>query len=68
LAALAIGAGFVFTIELAAREFFFGALFMNVLLLFGRGGLNRRLIPAFAALYVWILLMRLHVLPEVTFH
>jgi hypothetical protein len=36
-------------IELAAREAFFGALYLNLFLLFARRDLNRRLLPVFVA-------------------
>ena len=42
-------------IEIAARELMFGLLFLNLLLLYPRRDLNRRLLPAFGVAYALIL-------------
>jgi hypothetical protein len=59
---------FLLGIELAAREFFFGLLYINMLLLFFERAVNRRLVGFFAAILACLLLVRLKVLPEVTFY
>ncbi len=46
-------------IECAARELFFGALFINLLLLFPRRDLNSRLLPLFVLLYGGLVALRL---------
>jgi len=51
LVAIALVAG----IQLGARELGFGLLFANLLLLFPERDWNRRLLPAFAALYLYAL-------------
>lgn len=55
-------------IEAGAREIFFGALFLNVLLLFPRGDINRKAVPAFALVYLYVILARLGILPEFVFN
>ncbi len=64
---LAVCASAVFLIitEAMAHEFFFGALYINVLLLFLRTDLNRRLIWVFAGFDVWVIAMKLELLPSV---
>jgi len=59
--AAAVLAAILFTavLQTAAREIFFGALFLNLLLLFARRGVNRRLLPLFAMLYLGLLMTRL---------
>jgi len=54
-------------IESAAREMFFFFVQFNMLLLFLDGDLNRRLIALIAVLLASMLLVRMGVLPEVTF-
>lgn len=49
--ALWLAVAMIIVIEIAAREVFLGALFINLLLLFSRGNLNRKLFPAFLLLY-----------------
>ena len=61
--AVIAAACFLVLIELAAREVFFGALFMNLLLLFLHRDWNRRLLPAFAAFYGYLVLMKLGWIP-----
>lgn len=51
LAAIAL----VFTIQLAPREFMFALLYTNLLLLFVRGEWNRRLLPVFLFIYLYML-------------
>lgn len=67
--AAAMAAAIVFTLALqvAARELFFGALFVNGLLLFSHSALNRRLLPLFGFLYAALLLTRVFA-PEVYFN
>jgi hypothetical protein len=67
---LAVGGAIVFLlgIEMAAREFFFGLIYINMLLLFLERALNRRLVGVFAAVLACLLLVRLKVLPEVIFY
>jgi hypothetical protein len=55
---------FVLTIELGARELFFGALMVNLLLLFLREDWNRRLLPLFAGLLLYMLAMSAGLLPR----
>jgi hypothetical protein len=55
--ALILGVLTVLGIELAAREAFFGALYVNLLLLFAPRDLNRRLLPAFVAFYAALTLI-----------
>lgn len=56
----------IVAIEFGAREFIFGAMFAGLLLLFAERDPNRRLLPAFAALFVLLLILRLLV-PELEF-
>jgi hypothetical protein len=52
----ALGAiALVFLIQLAPREFMFALLYTNLLLLFVRGEWNRRLLPVFLAVYLYML-------------
>ncbi len=59
--AAALLAAILFTaaLQAAAREIFFAALFVNLLLLFARRAVNRRLLPIFALLYLGLLMTRL---------
>ena len=59
---------FLVGIEAAAREFFFGLIYVNMLLVFLERDVNRRLIGVFGAVLVCLLLVRLKVLPELIFH
>ncbi|MGH7786114.1 MAG: hypothetical protein ACRERC_04560, partial [Candidatus Binatia bacterium] len=59
---------FTALIEIGAREFLFGALFVNLLLLFFARPVNRALLPAFALFYVWMIGVRLGWLPTVAFN
>lgn len=63
-----VGLGIVFVIEAAAREAFFGLLFVNGIFLFPRGAVNRWLVPPVAALLFAMLLVRVGWLPDVTFY
>jgi hypothetical protein len=67
LAALAT-IGFVFCIEAGALELMFGALFLNLLLLFLPRPVNRTLLPGFAALYAVLVASRLGLLPKFWFN
>ncbi|MEO8605753.1 MAG: hypothetical protein ABI629_24505 [bacterium] len=60
--------GFVFCIEAGALELMFGALFLNLLLLFLPRPLNRTLLPGFAALYAGLVASRLGILPRFWFN
>jgi hypothetical protein len=60
--------GFMAGIEAAARELFFGLVFVNAILCFARTDLNRRLIPVFVSVLIVLLLIRAGVLPEMTFY
>jgi hypothetical protein len=65
----AIGAiVFMVCIESAAREFFFGLIYINMLLLFLERDVNRRLVGVFGAVLGCLLLIRLQVLPEFIFY
>ncbi len=59
---------FVICIELGARELMFGALFINLLLLFVPRPLNRLLLPGFAAFYAVLIASRLGLLPKFQFN
>jgi hypothetical protein len=59
---------FLAAIEAAAREFFFGLIYINMLLLFLERDLNRRLVGVFAVVLAGLLLIRMKVLPEVIFY
>jgi hypothetical protein len=60
--------GFVFCIEAGALELMFGALFLNLLLLFLPRPINRLLLPGFAALYAVLVASRLGLLPRFWFN
>lgn len=49
---------FLVFIEAGAREIMFGAVFMNLLLLFPRSNWNRPLLPIFALLYLYLIAVR----------
>ncbi len=66
--AVVSGLLFLFGIEMAAREFFFGLIYINMLLLFIERDVNRRLVGVFAAVLACMLLVRFKVLPEVIFY
>ncbi len=59
---------FLVGIETAAREFFFGLIYINMLLLFLERDVNRRLVGVFGVILGCLLLVRLKVLPEVIFY
>jgi hypothetical protein len=59
---------FLICIELGARELMFGALFINLLLLFVPRPINRVLLPGFAALYAVFIGSRLGLLPKFQFN
>ncbi|HVM96519.1 MAG TPA: hypothetical protein VMT89_09025 [Candidatus Acidoferrales bacterium] len=59
---------FVIGIETAAREFFFGLIYINMLLLFIDRDVNRRLVGVFAAFLACLLLVRWNILPELIFY
>lgn len=58
---------FVIGIESAAHEFYFGLLYVNMLLLFLTRDWNRRVLGVFAAILLCLVLIRLKVLPKVEF-
>jgi hypothetical protein len=62
--ALAAAVAFVVAIEVAARELFFGALMINSLLVFSRGGLHRKAMPLLAAFCIYLLAVSLGLLPR----
>lgn len=68
--ALAVVSGLVFlvSIETAAREFFFGLIYINMLLVFFERDVNRRVLPVYVAVLTCLLLIRFKVLPEVIFY
>ena len=59
---------FLLVTELMAREFHFGLIFANGLLLFPPSDFNRKLLVPFAVVYVWMMLVSVNVVPEVTFY
>jgi len=59
---------FLLAIETMAHEFFFGLLFINMLLMFLDRDVNRRLVGLFAVALGCMLLARLKVIPEVVFY
>jgi hypothetical protein len=59
---------FLVGIEAAAREFFFGLIYINMLLLFLERDVNRRLVGVFGVILGCLLLVRLKVLPQVIFY
>ncbi len=59
---------FVAAIESGAREFMFGALYVNLLLLFFSWPLNRTLLPAFAVLFTVLVAVRFGALPGFWFN
>jgi hypothetical protein len=58
---------FLVAVESAAREAFFGTLFVSGAMLFRPGATNRLLVPAVAALMAALLLSQAGVLPRVVF-
>jgi hypothetical protein len=59
---------FVFCIEAGALELMFGALFLNLLLLFLPRPINRTLLPGFAVFYAVLIGSRLGILPRFWFN
>jgi hypothetical protein len=57
-AAAVLAMVFTAALQTAARELFFGALFINFLLLFPRPAAHRRFLPAFAVFYASLLILR----------
>jgi hypothetical protein len=58
-AAVVLAIAFTVALQTAARELLFGALLVNLLLLFPRQAVNRRLLPVFAVFYAFLLALRL---------
>lgn len=58
---------FIAWIEVFARELFFGALMVNFLLLFSRTDLNRKLLPCFVLLGLYLLAVKTGLLPGWSF-
>ena len=56
--------GLVIAIELAAREIFFGALITNLLLLFATRDLNRKLLPLWIVLYLFLTAVAVGLVPR----
>jgi hypothetical protein len=67
-AACVVACVFMLATETAARELMFGVEFVCALLLFLRTDLLRRLVVPAAIILGLLILMRLGVLPEITFH
>ena len=51
-------------VAVVTREVFLAALYVNLMLLFARKDLNRRLLPLFLLLFAWLLLVAVGVLPH----
>src|SRR5262249_32603924 len=62
------GIALVAAIELGAREMFFGATMIGMLLLYARRDLSTRLLPGFVAVYAIALAMVVGLLPRGAFH
>ena len=60
--------GFLVVTEFMAREFHFGLLFANGLLLFLPSDFNRKLVLPFAVVYAWMMLIGVRAVPDVTFY
>ena len=58
-AAVAATVTFIFLIELGAREYFFGCLFINLVFLFARRNWYPVLLPLTGLIYAWLLFPRL---------
>jgi hypothetical protein len=59
---------FMFFVQTGAREFFFGLLIVQLLLLFLRRAWNHRLLPVFALAYLCLLSTRFWLFPEFEIH
>lgn len=59
---------FLFAVESAAREVFFGLMFLNAILSFLDTEVHRRSLGVFAAVSACLLLVRLGILPAVVFY
>lgn len=66
--AVFVAIAFVAAIETGAREFLFGLLFVNLLLMFLRSDSNRWLLPTASVVCVVLILVRLGVLPAMEIH
>lgn len=66
-AAMIAAIGLVFAIEVAAREFFFGLIFVSTLLLFSRRDAARLLLGPYLLVVGLLLLSRVGILPPWTF-
>ncbi len=62
------GIAFVLAIEVAAREVFFGMLFVSLSLMFLTTDANRRFVPIVAVACVVIILVRIGILPAMELH
>ena len=58
---------FIFAIQSAARELYFGGIMIGLILLFWPGDALRRAYPLFAVAYLWLLVVNLQLLAEVGF-
>jgi hypothetical protein len=65
--AVAATIAFIVLIELGPRELFFGAIMINLTLLFAHGDLNRKVLPAFVFLYLLLIAMIYGVVPSLPF-
>jgi len=66
--AIVTGLLFLLSIETAARELFFGLIYVNMLLLFFERDINRRVLPVYVVVLACMLLVRFKLLPEVIFY
>ncbi len=55
---------YIFAIEAGAREIFFGSMMVQLVLLYCRSDMNRRLLPVFLALLAYVLAMAVGWLPK----
>lgn len=59
---------FLLAVEVAAREVFFGLVFLNAILSFLRPDVHHRLLGVFAVISLCLILVRLGILPAVVFY
>jgi hypothetical protein len=62
--AMAVSILLSIAVALVTREVFLAALLVNLMLLYARRDLNRRLLPLFLLLFAWLLLIAVGVLPK----
>ena len=68
VAATLAAIAFIIAVEAGARELLFGALMINLLLLFLPGSWNKRLFPVFLAMYVYLVAAGLGLVPVFSYH